>query len=160
MHTRWELPGETQSKQVPIMSTHYKDIFGVLLNIKGVNKRGRGLDSCLTAEAKTELHCPPLQSLGKEEQRLPSLPVRHSPSPSHLIAKVASPCQPITAVKKPWRNSPDSLFMFLLHIYMWFSSTPFGLFMVFGLSYLPALDREVTFSASLCWGSDSFSKSF
>jgi len=83
------------------MSTHCKDIFVSLLNIQGVHKRGRGLDSCLTVEVKMKLHCPPLQSLGKEEQHLPSLPMRHSPGPSHLIAKVTSPCQPITAVKKP-----------------------------------------------------------
>lgn len=37
---------------------------------------------------------------------------------------------------------------------MWFSSTAFGLLMVFGLSYLPALDTEVTFSASLYCSSD------
>lgn len=99
----WEFPGDTQCKQVPIMSTHFKDIFVSLLSIEGINKRDRGLDSCLTSETKTKLHCLPLQSLGKEKQGLPSLSVRHSPSLSHLIAKRIS-SQPIKAVKKAWRK--------------------------------------------------------
>ncbi|KAK4823331.1 hypothetical protein QYF61_000933 [Mycteria americana] len=61
-------------------------------HMKGRKVAGSSLDSCLTVEAETELPCPALQSLGKEEQCLPSLPVRHSPSPSHLIAKAKSAC--------------------------------------------------------------------
>lgn len=86
------------------MSIRFKDIFVSLLSIEGIKKKGRGLDSCLTSEAKTKLHCLPLQSLGKEKQGLLSLSVRHSPSLSHLIAKRSPPCQPIKAVKKAWRK--------------------------------------------------------
>lgn len=87
-------PWGDQSKQVPIVSMYCMDIFISLLNTQDVNKRGRGLHSCLTAEAKAELCCPSSQSLGKKES------VRHSPSPRHLIAKVTLPFQPIPAVKK------------------------------------------------------------
>lgn len=158
IYTSWEFPGDTQCKQVPIMSTRFKDIFVSLLSVEGINKRGRGLDSCLPSEAKTKLLCLPLQSLGKGKQGLPSLSVRHNPNLSHLIAKRTSPCQPIKAVKKarrkqawqPFHAPPAYVHLVFLHCF-WSSR---------GLSYPPALDTEVTFSASLCCGSDAFQNPF
>lgn len=158
MYTSWEFPGDTQCKQVPITSTCFKDVFGFLLSIGSINNRVRGLDSCLTSEAKTKLPCLLLQSLGKEKQGLPSLSVRHSPSPSHLIAKMTSPCQPIKTVKKAWRKQAwqpfhaPPVYIHVVFLQCFWSSH--------GLSYLPTLYTEVSFSASLYCGSDCFSKSF
>lgn len=99
MYTSWEFPGDTQCKQVPIMSTCFKDIFVSLLSTEGINKRGRGLDSCLTSEANTKLHGLPLQSLGKEEQGLPAClwDTAQVPATSFIL------CQQ-KAVKKAWRK--------------------------------------------------------